>query len=62
MKKAVLISNSSRGFGASIAKTFYENNYNVAINYYKSQDKAVALAKKLCAKAKIFRADVSDIN
>ena len=62
MKNTVLISGSSRGLGASIAKTFYENNYYVAINYYKSQEKALALAKELGPKAKIYRADVSDIN
>ena len=62
MKNTVLISGSSRGLGASIAKTFYENNYVVAINYYKSQEKALALAKELGPKAKIYRADVSDIN
>ena len=62
MKNTVLISGSSRGLGASIAKTFYENNYDVAINYYKSQAKALALAKELGPKAKIYRADVSDIN
>lgn len=62
MKNTVLISGSSRGLGASIAKTFYENNYDVAINYYKSQEKALALAKELGPKAKIYRADVSDIN
>ena len=62
VKNTVLISGSSRGLGASIAKTFYENNYDVAINYYKSQEKALALAKELGPKAKIYRADVSDIN
>ena len=62
MKNTVLISGSSRGLGASIAKTFYENNYDVAINYSKSQEKALALAKELGPKAKIYRADVSDIN
>ena len=62
MKNTVLISGSSRGLGASIAKTFYENNYDVAINYYKSQAKALALAKELGPKAKIYRADVSYIN
>ena len=62
MKNTVLISGSSRGLGASLAKTFYENNYDVAINYYKSQEKALALAKELGPKAKIYRADVSDIN
>ena len=62
MKNTVLISGSSRGLGASIAKTFYENNYDVAINYYKSQEKALALAKELGPKAKIYRAEVSDIN
>ena len=62
MKNTVLISGSSRGLGASIAKTFYENNYDVAINYYKSQEKALALAKELGPKAEIYRADVSDIN
>ena len=61
-EKTVLISGSSRGLGASIAKTFYEDNFDVAINYYKSQDKALALAKELGPKAKIYKADVSEID
>ena len=33
MNKLVLISGSSRGLGAAIAKSFSNNGYEVAINY-----------------------------
>ena len=47
MEKLVLISGSSRGLGASIAKSFAKNNFKVAVNYYKSKDKAQNLVKKV---------------
>ncbi len=45
MAKTVLITGSSRGIGAAMAKLFCENGYNVAINYNNSEKEA----KELCS-------------
>ena len=37
MNKLVLISGSSRGLGAAMAKSFSEAGYSVAINYFNSE-------------------------
>ena len=39
--KTVFISGASRGLGAIIAKTFASNNYNIIINYNKSEHEAI---------------------
>ena len=62
MSKLVLVSGSGRGLGSSIAKSFVNNGYKVAINYFKSKDKAENLSKKLGDNAHVFCADVSDVN
>lgn len=62
MSELVLISGSGRGLGASIAKSFVNNGYMVAINYYKSKEKAEKLAQELGENASAFCADVSDMN
>ena len=64
-KKTVLITGASRGIGRAIAKLFAENNYNVVINYNKSEDEAKELQNYLTNKGysvRIFKADVSNIN
>ena len=43
--KTVFISGASRGLGAIIAKTFASNNYNIIINYNKSEENAFKLEK-----------------
>lgn len=63
-KKTVLITGSSRGIGRSIAKIFAENNYNVVINYNKSEKEANELYDYLTEKGcsvRIFKADISNI-
>ena len=65
MKKTALITGASRGIGREIAKLFAKNNYNVVINYNKSEDEAKELEKELSDKGydvRIFKADVSNIN
>ena len=47
MSKTVFITGSSRGIGASAAKLFYENGYNVIINYNNSEKAALELSQKL---------------
>ena len=59
MKKTVLITGASRGIGCETAKLFYENNYNVVINYKNSKDKAEKLALELPGTLAVY-ADVSN--
>lgn len=64
-KKTVLITGASRGIGKAIAKLFAENNYNVVINYNKSEYEAKELQNYLINKGysvRIFKADVSNIS
>ena len=62
MSELVLVTGSGRGLGSSIAKSFIDNGYKVAINYFKSKDKAENLSKELGDNAHAFCADVSDAN
>lgn len=61
MKKTVLVTGASRGIGATIAKKFSEQNYNVIINYNKSGPEAEKLASSLM-NAVAIKADVSNYN
>lgn len=54
MNKTVLITGASRGIGAATALYFAQNNYRVALNYYRSQ----AAVETLAAKLKTQGADV----
>lgn len=62
--KTVFISGASRGLGAIIAKIFASNNYNIIINYNKSEYKAINLKKDLESKYNIkcflYKCDVSN--
>lgn len=61
-KKTALITGSSRGIGRAIAILFAKNNYNVVINYNKSEEKAKELYDILSKEnlsVRIFKADVS---
>lgn len=46
-QKVVLITGASRGIGASAAKEFARNGYNVVINYFNSKEKALLLKKEI---------------
>ena len=47
MSKTVFITGSSRGIGRAAAEIFYENGYNVVINYNNSEEEALKLSQKL---------------
>ena len=47
MSKTVFITGSSRGIGKRAAELFYENGYNVVINYNSSEKEALELSQKL---------------
>ena len=49
--KTVLITGGSRGIGAAMAELFASNGYKVAFTYKSSDEKALALAEKINAKA-----------
>ena len=55
MNKLVLISGSSRGLGAAMAKSFSEAGYKVAINYFKSEKEAKSLSESLPSQSHIFK-------
>ena len=61
MSKTVFITGGSRGIGRAIAEIFYKNGYNVAINYNKSEEKAIEL-EKLLPGSIILKGDVSNEN
>ena len=60
----VLVTGSSRGIGAAIARAFAEKKYTVAINYNKNRESAKKLANELSESFGIrcaaFYGDVSD--
>lgn len=59
--KTVLITGASRGIGKACAILFAKNNYNVVINYNKSEDEAKKLLYELKDySVRIFKADVSN--
>ena len=59
MNKLVLISGSSRGLGAAMAKSFSDAGYNVAINYFNSVKEAKNLSESLPTQSHAFKCDVS---
>lgn len=63
MRKVVFITGASRGIGAAIAKKFASLNFDLIINYLKSDEKALSLKKELENKYNInvllIKADLS---
>lgn len=61
MDRIVLVTGSSRGLGASIAKKLAQQGFKVVINYYKSEEAAKELVSEL-GKEKVMaiRADVTN--
>ena len=60
MEKLVLVTGSGRGLGATIAQTFADQNFQVAINYSKSKDQAETLASTLGKSVEAFEANIKD--
>lgn len=63
MNKTVLITGASRGIGRAAAVLFAQEGYNVVINYFQSEQKALSLAQELTAQhysAVALHADVTD--
>ena len=58
MQKKALVTGSSRGIGAAVARALAGSGWRVTINYIQSREKAEALAAELGTEA--VRADVSD--
>jgi len=62
MNKLVLVSGAGRGLGASIAESFVNSGYKVAINYFNSSKEAEDLSRKLGDSVQAFKADIRDEN
>jgi len=60
--KTIIVTGGARGIGKEIVKTLANENYNVVLNYNKSEEKAKAIKEQLKLQGKnieIFKADVS---
>ena len=61
MSRTVLVTGSSRGLGAVVAKTLAEKGFRVVINYYKSEEAAEKLVHEIGREnAVAIQADVTD--
>lgn len=64
MNKVVLITGGAGGIGSATAKKFAKQGYDIAINYYSSDDKAIELKNGILSecqvRAEVYKADVSD--
>ena len=64
-KKVAIVTGSSMGIGEAIAKRYAKEGAKVAVNYFKSEDKANGVVDAIKAEggvAKAFKADVSKVS
>ena len=61
MNKTVFITGGAKGIGKAIAELFYENDYNVAINYNTSESAALSM-KETMPGILVLKGDVSSEN
>jgi len=62
MKKTVIVTGGSRGIGAAIVRLLAKEDYNIVLNYNKSEEIAKKMQEEFTSQGKsveIFRADVS---
>ncbi len=62
MKKTIIVTGGSNGIGQSIVEELAKNNYNIILNYNKSEEKAKKIQeelKKIGYEIEIYKADVS---
>ena len=62
MKKTIIVTGGSNGIGQSIVEELAKNNYNVILNYNKSEEKAKKIQeelKKIGYEIEIYKADIS---
>ena len=57
-----VVTGGSRGLGAEIVKILAENNFNVILNYYKSEKEAMEIQKCFPNNVVIFKANLSEYN
>lgn len=64
-RKTVIITGASKGIGRETALLFAKNEYNVVINYNKSEEQALLLENEINSKGKsaiAIKADISNMN
>lgn len=62
MKKTIIVTGASRGIGAAIVKMLAKEDYNIVLNYNKSEEIAKKMQEEFTKQGKnveIFKADVS---
>lgn len=62
-RKTLLVTGGARGIGRASALAFGKEGYNIAVNYNKSENSALALKeelKQMGAECEIYKADVSN--
>ena len=62
MEKTIIVTGGSNGIGQNIVEELAKNNYNIILNYNKSEEKAKKIQeqlKKLGYEIEIYKADVS---
>ena len=62
MNRTAIVTGGARGIGEAISRKLHELGYNVLINYYTSDARAVELKQELGERVEIYKADVSDYN